>query len=461
MATLHRVSETLRERHPYFPSKHAAHFAGEPDASQVTRAYGRREMPKLVALLVNEELPEADLPDVMTLLLQGLTRAEAREEAIALGAVAACTALLACTLPIVRERAAAALQACARSREGRAAMREASSIVILATLLADGEADVRLATACALAELADARDGRTMIVSRARVVESLEAALLDSLGGEPDAAVITANMTTFARLTTDYSAIELVLRTDIITKIVHLLRDGGDGSDEQELAALRTLANLGSHPDGKSGAIAAGAVSDAALRLAHGNEGIRRAASSSLMALAVDEAGKVDVMRFAVEGLATALTDDSSAVAHNAKLAILLASDYPPAKEKFVEALLHETDLMQHVFAADALPQLHAWLLSDVHIDDVTAAAVAVARLTEDDDGVDAAMQVLSLIPALAARLTCADDSPRLFAAVETALAQLCAASERAAMQLNRAVTLDSRLKAAMEDSRALAKFAE
>jgi hypothetical protein len=140
---------------------------------QVALAFGRRGVEKLVDVLAADVTTTEEKNRALVLIADELSTQEKKALAIRMGAVAAATALLSSPHAPTRANAALVLSRACTILQGRAAAREAGSVLPLTQACRDDDETVRRNGAVALATLAFFRDGWDVVVKGAGVISDL------------------------------------------------------------------------------------------------------------------------------------------------------------------------------------------------------------------------------------------------------------------------------------------------
>ena len=223
-------SNFLKERHPYRPERSAAHFSSEADVKQVSSAFGARAVPKLVALLTNTELDDAERRESLTILLEKLTDQSEKLSAVSHGAISAITTGLDSTWPGDGETACLAakvLASLALVLPGRTAINEASAIVSLTQLLSHADEPVRVAGATALKNIATFRDGVKMLVKNNKTIGILVDALFDNISDDSSthgSCEVVSEIASLCNYLSKFrSGIEIGVSMSMVSKLVAVL----------------------------------------------------------------------------------------------------------------------------------------------------------------------------------------------------------------------------------------------
>lgn len=177
----HRVSQFLRDRHPYLDPA----FPKIIDSNQVTLAVFDRRIPKLVECIANPNLPIDRCEDALHTLNEIVAHQETKDDLTAFGTMEICSYLLKeSTSYVVRKEAALLIGGLLFLQQGRDRLIPDDVYPGLQDNLRSANWEVREAVAWALCRLSNSRDGiDTLVLSNTipvmvlALTEVLQAAL--------------------------------------------------------------------------------------------------------------------------------------------------------------------------------------------------------------------------------------------------------------------------------------------
>eukprot|EP00877_Chromochloris_zofingiensis_P005522 jgi/Chrzof1/14971/Cz09g22200.t1 len=333
-ASRHIVSEHLQDRHPW---------QGQPFPQGVIRdeicvAYGRRCIPKLVAVL---DLPENELPvseriHCLKVLLPLLSTQEVKIDALSAGVCSPLVHHLQCTDSLeVRELCCQALTSLAHMMPGREAIVRARGLDVLTNALLTAP-DAAVTTLKAISQSIDGSE--YLQQSPARVV----AALVDliqrpstSYEAAMEAVDTLAGVTTTEEGLIDALACEVPL---CVVKLINRVVKHDLPGNELLLGVLKgcakCLRQLCHHADGKAQVREAEGIPALSKLLSVPDEYVVQQATSALMAISVEKESKLLVMNHAGAILIPLIKTGPQATAQNARLAVLNAVEDLDARRK-------------------------------------------------------------------------------------------------------------------------------
>lgn len=209
-------------------------------APQVTVAFGRRGVTKLVDVLKSEVTTPAEKTDALALLIGEVSTQERKSEAIRGSSVEAAVALLSSSDVRVRTNAGVLLARLVLLQQGRAAVSACGGVHALTFNCGDAEPGPRAAACAALASLAFFRDGCDIVVSTADAVDSL----VRTLARHPGAVTVLVNITAYYA-----EGSRQALAAGVVHHLVAILTNSANTAVVHEQACL-TLRHLAVHDAG-------------------------------------------------------------------------------------------------------------------------------------------------------------------------------------------------------------------
>jgi len=210
----------------------------------------------------------------------------------------------------------------------------------LVGLLQDEGDNVNLSAMGALRMLSESRDGCDMLLA-AETIPGLVSCL-----SEMKRAPILLGEALFSlgNLTKIVEAIQQAMAAGAIDRLMALLAEREDVSGVQMRAlVLKCVWNIANLDEGKVATIKASGVAQITPCLSSSDEDIRRLAAGALLALCVDQAGKVAAIEMGmelVEPLVTLLDDDSEETRVNVVAVIRSICDHPEGRAQFSKCVL-------------------------------------------------------------------------------------------------------------------------
>lgn len=353
----------LSTRHPYaqpaFSGCHAGNSATDP--LEVAVAFGRGNVPKLANVVslgaqITAHPESVDPTEVegviqsteaaLRVLYEELARQEARAAAVKFDVAASLSALLERPEPVIKDYAAKCLERLANLVQGRLQFARGGYAIVrgLVGLLQDEGDNVNLSAMGALRMLSESRDGCDMLLA-AETIPGLVSCL-----SEMKRAPILLGEALFSlgNLTKIVEAIQQAMAAGAIDRLMALLAEREDVSGVQMRAlVLKCVWNIANLDEGKVATIKASGVAQITPCLSSSDEDIRRLAAGALLALCVDQAGKVAAIEMGmelVEPLVTLLDDDSEETRVNVVAVIRSICDHPEGRAQFSK---HEVAVSQ------------------------------------------------------------------------------------------------------------------
>jgi len=358
----HNVSDHLSGRTPY---PQPAKF----DRLQPTIAHGKRGVTKTVEVLqelVDIELEEVDdderqrvanlKRDNVSKLFEAIYDITVIGDAVAntseINTVALLKQLLADPDPQVRTGAAQVLGRFCAILQGRKAVCASGCAEQLAFMLEDPEhADVRLASGKTLHILTQSIDGRDDVVDTVadgQTILIMVKALLavsQKQGGISTPELTPVLLDALANLLRFDEPISLALMGGVMPFVVQQLK-----LRKHNMAALRCLCSICSHPEGKRAAIEEKALQAICGLLASEKPVERQLSARAVLLMCVDELGKQKA-GVLVPNLCQQLYEEDHDLYMNALLAIRTICEWPATREYVMKVLEDDPEMREQVFS--------------------------------------------------------------------------------------------------------------
>mmetsp|Transcript_12184 Transcript_12184/g.14541 ORF Transcript_12184/g.14541 Transcript_12184/m.14541 type:complete len:357 (-) Transcript_12184:227-1297(-) len=349
-AARYHASEFLPDRHPDLSPP----FPKEVIAEEISIAYGRRHVPKLVDVigLDDAKVPDEEKARALRYLLSLLTNQETKSEVVTYGAAPFLVHLLLNKDPYVRELTCKTLSSIAQLMQGRAAIVEAKGIPALTASLADENLVAREAASECMEALSSGADGAVAVLQETPVLPAVVRMLHDE---NTTPLAILAGVGTLCNCTTNDNGIYQALDAQvppIILKLATTVYPEEKATQlvrvELKTACGRCLRNLCHHLYGKVQTHEAGAIPVLTSLLQDPDELVKQQAAAAMMGLTLEEDAKLPTIQAASKDLVALLHHMNPDVAENVLSTIQNACEHPKARE-IIEGLLDESD-MDYVF---------------------------------------------------------------------------------------------------------------
>eukprot|EP00743_Colponemidia_sp_Colp-15_P001989 GILK01002162.1.p1 GENE.GILK01002162.1~~GILK01002162.1.p1 ORF type:complete len:491 (+),score=90.51 GILK01002162.1:72-1475(+) len=425
---LHVVNEELQYRHPYLQDE----FTSDIDPTEVTVAYERRGVTKLVSVLEDPDVPSDKKIEAVQTIRNMMSNQEQKAEAIAEGTVEAASQLLRHANSVVRRECTKLVASLVCILSCRKKLQNAGTVPALARLLKDPQADVRENVMEALFNLSLSRDGVKLLTTPVpeNDIINFTISLIVPTDKQSTAMLLKA-VSLFQNITRYDDGIVLTLQTGLIRSLVTLIsQKKGTFLSEEEiiLRSLATLWNIVNHIEAKAEAIQVGAVSAVATHLTHRSADVRRCAIGFLMSITVNEDGKKAAMSCAIEPLVSLLQESTESIRTNTKQTIHNISENPVGRVAIVRSLVNYIPLLEEVFGVKVIKSL-ASLLNEGNTLIVHSAVVALAHFTASKEGILVALDTVNLTTQLLrTTLNCPQES---LPYISQAVSAICKADER------------------------------
>ncbi|KAG2485009.1 hypothetical protein HYH03_016212 [Edaphochlamys debaryana] len=332
-ASRHVVSDYLKDLHPDLSEP----FPTEVISDEVAEAHGRRAIPKLIAVLALDELPDDKRAHALRVFNGLLSTQEHKTNAVAEGAAAPlCRLVSQCRDEEVRRLACSALASLAQVMAGRKGIVAVGGLAVLTEALQTTPEQA----AGALRSFAASNDGNALLnEARSSVVPALVGLLDQPCDPAFTLAAFENAVATLEGMTRTDDGVLAALDADVPRCLVATARRGltGDLRFEARLMDTLQLVAMGleqicHHAQGKTACREAEAHKVLADMLTlHHRETIKHAAAA-LAGLAVEKESKVNVMLFAGVSLVRLMRGQDAELASNARDCMAAAAEHLEAR---------------------------------------------------------------------------------------------------------------------------------
>ncbi len=456
--SMYEVSDELRSRHPYDPEKpdNKRNFSRNAHIKEVARAFGARAVPKLAALLTLENIEEDKLIETLDILVHLLSTPPEAARAIGSGVVSSCAKLLAHANGSVRERTAVVISLLASSRSARQEFISVDVLPRLCDLLKDKSSQTRAASAAAINATTQFSDGCMACIDF--VDDIVSAISRDESSPEVSFQLISA-VTNISFHNYGVDAL-LASSAKIIDRITHALDVPRPGLDRE---CLQALWNLTQTLQGKKRSIKA--LHRVCTFVVSGQGQVLRCALGVLVGMLIDNEGKKLLSQESDDVIAkicASLDHKTRDTRVNAAQCVRLASEYPPAKKRFVQQLLANPELLVFVLGSSCAKEIVAQLNSEDAGSRKCAAECARILTESEEDGYSRTfVEVLHSIERLASVLD--DETSSTVRCAESALYAACNKDRSAQRRLRRYLSARAslRVQSFVSESESLKAFVE
>ena len=428
----HKVEETLRLRHPYDPElpENERSFAPYVHETEVARAFGSRDIPKLAALLSSSPSDE-NISASLSILLDILSTQEEKEVA-AKSIITSCTKLLGHADGTIRRKAAEAVGFLALSQSARDEFTVATFSSFINLLKDSASSGIREAAALCVKNITQFSDGCQRLISGETYVDTICAAACDGFAGDSPASpdVVYYLISAIVSITHHTYGVERLLQND--TAVDQILDAFAFARPGLERKCLNALWNITQTLEGKERTIkAVGKICEYLNREGH----VLRCALGALHGIVINEKGKrslAEASKETLECICAALYHSDGGISTNASNCILAASEYLPAKERFVSMIMKDCEMLLKVLGTGCCKQIVKYL-ADEDAQRRFWACKAAKQLAGEND---AFLGCLHSVERLAALLGDADEGCK--ACAESVLAKLCSVNRSAAKRVRK-----------------------
>ncbi|KAG3008435.1 hypothetical protein PC121_g14939 [Phytophthora cactorum] len=390
---MHRVSDQLRDRHPYVDQP----FLESYNSQEVTRAFGARAIPKYAELLVMENLADEDRCRALQDLRELLSSPNFKYTAIMKEVMFTCADL---TQSISAEvRAGAALVMASLILFEMDTPNDLSDEVVLTTatrLLGDDEEDVVAAGCCIFINLTISNEGCLLLANKISAVTTLANMLTTQPLSKLPTRIVELLVEVLANLTRVYEGARTCAQYPVIKPVLSLIKKPRTCRAETLLHSAMVITNVAAYDQAKRDAIQLDAVElclkalskvllgQVRCELVEKRDELTRCLVAAVMALSTAEDAKSRVIEFGIEPLVQCLTHTSAAVRQNASITINSACDLPRGVAPFTQRLLHTPDLLVDVLGIKAVSALDK-NISSFDDEDTPAAVKALTAIQKKD----------------------------------------------------------------------------
>ncbi|KAK9815479.1 hypothetical protein WJX72_004416 [[Myrmecia] bisecta] len=301
-ASRHKCPESLKFRHPNPDTQ----FPKGVIPTEIAVAYGRRAVPKLVAVLRVPDLPAQQLAECLTLLNSLLTSQEGKVDAVNERAAVPLVRYLQSPDASVRQLSCQALASLALVLSGRASIMEAGGVEALSAALST---TASAAAACLEVMSANYDGAVALLQSEAGVIAALVQLIKDRDKAKDGLEAAHHAIACLTHLTALPASVDGALQAAVPRATVQLAQKAMHPSalaaypatEDIRLRCARCLQHLCQSADGKVAVLEAAGLDALALLCSErfGSEDIIRCASAALASVTVQPAAKVPAVRLA------------------------------------------------------------------------------------------------------------------------------------------------------------------
>lgn len=364
--SIYKVSEFLKDRHPYIPPKDERPLQ---DPEQVAIAYNERAIPKLADLLINDNLSTHKRKETLHTLNELVSHQETKTEMIRNNIVLSATNLMADENDEVRCEAAKLVGSLIFLDIGRSQfdLRE-GNYTILQNLIFDNLVNVRECVGWMLCRLSLHKEGITMMYKSGTIIKIVEAFNKFSIGEiEQNYKFLFYILDTMMSLSMYDYGIRHMLNKSLLKNFNKILADkdyyyqknlSGNIYNQMKELILNTLKNIVLIDEGKFEAINEELIETVSYFL-HSDIEIERFTSSSfMMSMANNLEAKKKICNTTdksgskyeiLEKVCIILEDNNEDVKNNSILALRLLSQYPAGFLRIVDILHEKLKLLDEV----------------------------------------------------------------------------------------------------------------
>ncbi|KAL4161766.1 hypothetical protein PRNP1_002318 [Phytophthora ramorum] len=390
---MHRVSDQLRDRHPYADQPFEESF----NPKEVTRAFGARAIPKYAELLATEDLPDEDRCRALYDLRELLSSPNFKYTAVMRELMFTCADLTQSISPEVR--ADAALVVASLVLFEMDAPNDLSDEVVLTTatrLLSDDEEAVVAAGCRIFINLTVSNEGCLLLANKIEAVATLAKMLSSQPLSKLPPQIVELLVEVLAKLTRVYEGARSCAQFTIVAPVLSLLKKPRLCRADTLLHSAMVITNLAAYDQAKREAIQLNAVELCLKALskvllgqvrcepAEKRDELTRCLTAAVMALSTSEDAKPRVIEFGIEPLVQCLAHTSASVRQNASITINSACDLPRGVVPFTQRLLHAPDLLVDVMGIKSVSALNK-SVNSFNDEDTPAALMALAALQKKD----------------------------------------------------------------------------
>ncbi|KAE9027135.1 hypothetical protein PF005_g4620 [Phytophthora fragariae] len=390
---MHRVSDQLRDRHPYADQP----FLESYNPEEVTRAFGARAIPKYAELLAMEDLPDEDRCRALQDLRELLSSPNSKYTAVMQELMFTCADL---TQSISAEvRTDAALVVASLVLFEMDTPNDLSDEVVLTTatrLLGDDEEEVVAAGCRIFINLTISTEGCLLLANKSEAMTSLCNMLTSQPLSKLPTRVVELLVEILANLTRVYEGARTCAQIPVIAPVLSLIKKPRLCQADTLLHSAMVITNVAAYDQAKREAIQLNGVEICLKALSkvllgqvrceptEKRDELTRCLVAAVMALSTLEGAKPRVIEFGIEPLAQCLTHSSASVRQNASIAINSACELPRGVAPFTQRLLRAPDLLSDVLGIKAVSALDK-SLSSFDDEDTPAAVKALAAIQKKD----------------------------------------------------------------------------
>ncbi|GMF22117.1 unnamed protein product [Phytophthora fragariaefolia] len=412
---MHRVSEQLRDRHPYADQP----FLESYDPKEVTRAFGARAIPKYAEILMMEDLADDDRCRALQDLHELLSSPNFKYTAVMQDLMFTCADLTQSTSAEVRTNAALVVASLVLFEMNTP--NQLSDEVVLTTatrLLGDDEEEVVAAGCRIFINLTISSEGCLLLANKPESMTTIAGMLTTQPLSNLPTRIVELLVQILANLTRVYEGARACTQFPVIAPVLSLIKKPRLCQADTLLHSAMVITNMAAYDQAKREAIQLDAVEwclKALSKVLLGQvrceptakrDELTRCLVAAVMALSTLEEAKPRVIEFGIEPLTQCLTHSSASVRQNASIAINSACELPRGVAPFTLRLLRTPELLVDVLGIKAVSALDKSMSS--FDDDDTPAAVKALRAIQDKNTygtADRIIQTLDMLDHLARAL--------------------------------------------------------
>ncbi|ETP34019.1 hypothetical protein F442_17578 [Phytophthora nicotianae P10297] len=405
---MHRVSDQLRDRHPYVDQP----FQESYNPREVSRAFGARAIPKYAELLAMEDLADEDRCRALQDLRELLSSPNFKYTAIMKEVMFTCADLTQSISAEVRADAAFVMASLVLFEMDT--LNDLSDEVVLTTatrLIGDDEDDVVAAGCRIFINLTVSNEGCLLLANKIPAVTTLANMLTTQPLSKVPTRIVEHLVEVLANLTRVYEGARTCALFSVIKPVLSLIKKPRLCRAETLLHSAMVITNVAAYDQAKREAIQLDAVELCLKTLskillgqvrcepAEKLDELTRCFVAAVMALSTAEDAKSRVIEFGIEPLVQCLTHTSAAVRQNASITINSACDLPRGVAPFTQRLLHTPDLLVDVLGIKAVSALDE-NISSFDDEDTPAAVKAITAIQKKDEygTADRIVQTLNML---------------------------------------------------------------
>ncbi|KAJ8566741.1 hypothetical protein ON010_g6381 [Phytophthora cinnamomi] len=397
---MHRVSDQLRDRHPYADQA----FLEAYNPKEVTRAFGARAIPKYAELLAMEDLPDEDRCRALQDLRELLSSPNSKYTAVMQELMFTCADLTQSISAEVRTDAALVVASlvlfeCSQYQIQQDTPNELSDEVVLTTatrLLGDDEQEVVAAGCLIFINLTISTEGCLLLANKSEAMSTLANMLTSQPLSKLPTRIVELLVQILANLTRVYEGARTCAQFAVVAPVLSLIKKPRLCQADTLLHSAMVITNVTAYDQAKREAIQLDAVELCLKALSkvllgqvrceptEKRDELTRCLVAAVMVLSTSEDAKPRVVEFGIEPLAQCLTHSSASVRQNASITINSACELPRCVAPFTQRLLRTPDLLVDVLGIKAVAALDK-SLSSFDDDDTPAAVKALAAIQKKD----------------------------------------------------------------------------